>query len=56
MGVARAYSSFTSTLVIDEADAGLAEAVEAEGLRAVVAPTVMHDGAAAQALAGVILD
>lgn len=55
VGVARLYRSFASTLVIDEADAGLAEAVEAEGLRAVVAPTVMGDVEAATALATIVL-
>ena len=55
VGVARLYRHFASTLVIDEADAGLAEAVEAEGIRAVVAPAVMRDLDAATALAGIVL-
>ena len=55
VGVARLYRSFASALVIDEADADLAPAVEAEGLRAIVAPTVMHDQATAEALARVTL-
>ena len=41
VGVARWYAPWVGTLVIDEADAGLARAVEAEGVRCVVAPTVM---------------
>ncbi len=41
VGVARWYAPWVGTLVIDEADAGLADAVEAEGVRCVVAPTVM---------------
>lgn len=55
VGVARLYRPFASALVIDEADADLAPAVEAEGLRAIVAPTVMHDQATAEALARVTL-
>jgi len=55
VGVARAYRAFASVLVIDEVDAALAEAVEAEGLRAVVAPIVMGDVAAAEAVARVVL-
>jgi LPPG:FO 2-phospho-L-lactate transferase len=51
VAVARLYRSFAGTLVIDERDAALAGAVEAEGVRAVVAPTVMHDDDAATALA-----
>ena len=41
--------------MIDEADAALARAVEAEGLRCVVAPTVMSSPAAAAALGKVVL-
>jgi LPPG:FO 2-phospho-L-lactate transferase len=41
LGVARWYASWVGTLVIDEADAYLAPVVEAEGVRCVVAPTVM---------------
>ena len=44
------------TLVIDEADADLAPAVEAEGVRCVVAPTIMSDVARSAALARVVLD
>jgi LPPG:FO 2-phospho-L-lactate transferase len=55
-GVARWYASWISTLVIDEADAGLAPAVEAEGVRCVVAPTIMSDVGRAAALAQVVLD
>jgi LPPG:FO 2-phospho-L-lactate transferase len=43
VGVARWYAPLASTLVIDEVDAELADAVRAEGLRCVVAPTVMKD-------------
>jgi LPPG:FO 2-phospho-L-lactate transferase len=55
VGVARLYASLASTLVVDERDAGLAGAVEAEGMRCVVAPTVMHGAAEAETLARVCL-
>jgi LPPG:FO 2-phospho-L-lactate transferase len=54
-GVARLWSRFASTLVIDEADAHLSGAVEDAGMRAVVAPTVMSGPAEAAALAKVVL-
>jgi LPPG:FO 2-phospho-L-lactate transferase len=56
VGVARYYAGWMGTLVIDEADAHLAAAVEAEGLRCVVAPTVMATPERAEALARVVLD
>lgn len=55
VGVARTYADVAGTLVIDEADAGLAAAVEAEGVRCVVAPTLMTGPAASKALAEVTL-
>jgi LPPG:FO 2-phospho-L-lactate transferase len=55
VGVARLYRDVCGTLVIDEADGYLAGAVEAEGVRCVVAPTIMRDPAAAAALARVVL-
>ncbi len=55
VGVALIYAEFAATLVIDEADAGLADAVEAAGMRAVVAPTIMKGAAEAAALAKVVL-
>jgi LPPG:FO 2-phospho-L-lactate transferase len=55
VGVARIYRDLCATLVVDEADAALAPAVEAEGLRCVVAPTIMADARAAAALAEVVL-
>jgi len=55
VGVAHFYQSVASTLVIDEADAELAPAVEAVGMRCVVAPTIMHDAAAAADLGRVVL-
>ena len=51
VGVARLYAPFAAALVVDEADAALAPAVEAEGLRCVVTPSIMRDRAAAAALA-----
>ena len=54
-GVARLYSALAATLVVDEADAALAPAVEEAGMRCVVAPAVMHGVAEAAALAEVVL-
>jgi LPPG:FO 2-phospho-L-lactate transferase len=55
VGVARLYAPLAATLVVDEADADHAAAVEAEGLRCVVAPTIMRGPAEAAALAEVVL-
>jgi LPPG:FO 2-phospho-L-lactate transferase len=55
VGVARLYAELASTLVIDTADASLADAVEATGMRCVVAPTVMRTPDDAAALARVVL-
>lgn len=55
VGVARIYAEYAATLVIDEADASLVDAVEAAGMRAVVAPTIMKGAAEAAALAKVVL-
>lgn len=55
VGVARVYAELAGTLVIDEADADLAPEVEAEGLRCVVAPTIMRDPPTTDALAEVVL-
>jgi LPPG:FO 2-phospho-L-lactate transferase len=56
VGVAELYAPLASTLVIDEAAAALASAVEESGLRCVVAPTVMSTPAVAAALADTVLD
>jgi len=56
VGVAELYAPLASTLVIDEADAALASAVEESGLRCVVAPTVMSTPAVAAALADTVLE
>jgi len=42
--------------VIDEADAHEAEAIEAEGVRAIVAPTLMGGPADAERLARIVLE
>jgi len=55
VGVARLYREIAGTLVVDTADADLAGAVEAEGMRCVVAPTIMHGPAEAAGLAKVTL-
>lgn len=41
VGVARLYRDYAGTLVIDTADADLAPAVEAEGMRCIVTETIM---------------
>jgi LPPG:FO 2-phospho-L-lactate transferase len=56
VGVARLYAPWTSTLVIDEADRDRVTAVEAEGIRCVVAPTIMNSPDRAAALAQRVLD
>jgi LPPG:FO 2-phospho-L-lactate transferase len=55
VGVARLYAELAATLIIDTADAELASAVESEGLRCVVAPTIMSSPAAAAALSRTVL-
>ncbi len=56
VGVARLYASWVGTLVIDEADAAHEAGVEAEGVRCVVAPTIMSSPERAADLAKVVLD
>lgn len=55
VGVARWLAPWVGTLVIDEADAPLADAVEAEGVRCVVTDTVMSSPERAAALGRVVL-
>jgi len=55
VGVARLYAPLAARLVIDEADADRADAVAAEGIEPVVAPTLMTGPAEAAALARVVL-
>ena len=54
-GVARSYAEFATALVLDEVDRGLSGEVEACGVRAVVAPTLMSGPAEKRALAEVAL-
>jgi LPPG:FO 2-phospho-L-lactate transferase len=56
VGVARLYAPWVGTLVIDVADASQAGAVEAQGMRCVVTPTVMHTPNEAADLAQVVVD
>jgi LPPG:FO 2-phospho-L-lactate transferase len=56
VGVARWYAPWVSTLVIDDADADLAPAVEAEGIRCVVAPTIMSAVERSAELSRIVLD
>lgn len=56
VGVARHYAPFCATLVIDSGDAARAAEVEAAGVRAVVADTLMTDARVAAALARHTLD
>ena len=51
VGVARQYARFCGTLVIDAVDAARAAEVEAAGVRAVVADTMMRSPEIAAALA-----
>jgi LPPG:FO 2-phospho-L-lactate transferase len=54
-GVAAAYGDFLDVLVIDEEDAPLSPAIEAAGVRAVVAQTIMRGPDEKRALAEVVL-
>lgn len=56
VGVARLYAPIAGTLVIDPADAALASAVEAAGMRCVVQPSVMSTPEVGAALARAVLD
>jgi LPPG:FO 2-phospho-L-lactate transferase len=56
VGVARLYAPWVGTLVVDVADASLAAEVEAEGVRCIVAPTVMSSPERAADLARVVVD
>jgi LPPG:FO 2-phospho-L-lactate transferase len=55
VGVARLWAPYAATLVVDEADAALAEQVAAQGMRCVVTPTVMSGPEEAAALARAVL-
>jgi len=55
VGVARIYAPVASRLVVDDADAGLAAAVEAEGVACTVVPTIMSGRPEAAALARAVV-
>ncbi len=55
VGIARLYAPLVGTLVIDEADADEVGRIEAEGLRCVVAPTIMRGPDEAASLARTVL-
>jgi LPPG:FO 2-phospho-L-lactate transferase len=55
VGVARLYAPLAATLVIDEVDAAHVDAVEAEGVRCAVAPTIMSQPGVAASLARRVL-
>ena len=56
LGVARLYAGLVDVFVLDEADAALAPAIEALGMRAVPAPSVMVTDADRAELARRVLD
>ena len=55
-GVAHLYADFLDVLLLDKVDAALAPAVEALGVRPVVADTIMRDDASRRALAEATLN
>jgi LPPG:FO 2-phospho-L-lactate transferase len=56
VGVARLYAPWVGTLVVDDADRAEVAAVEAEGVRCLVAPTIMDTPQRAEALARRVID
>ena len=56
LGVARLYEGLLEVFVLDEADAALAPAIEALGMRPMVGPTVMRTDADRAALARFLLE
>jgi hypothetical protein len=54
--VAQQYRDCLDVFILDRQDAALRPQIEAVGLRCVVAPTIMGDLPAKQALARVVLD
>lgn len=55
VGIARLYAPLAAALVVDEADAHLADAVAAEGIRPLVTRSVMSEPGVAESLARVVL-
>jgi LPPG:FO 2-phospho-L-lactate transferase len=56
VGVAKIYSPICGTLIIDNADAHLASAVEAQGMRCIVTDTIMKSPQVSAALAQTALE
>lgn len=56
LGVAKLYSDFSGTFVIDSQDEQQAEAIAAVGMRVVVLPTLMNTRAQKRKLANALLD
>jgi LPPG:FO 2-phospho-L-lactate transferase len=56
VGVAKIYAPICGTLIIDNADAHLASAVEAQGVRCIVTDTIMKSPQVSAALAKTALD
>ena len=56
VGVAKMYAPICGTLIIDSADDHLASAVEAQGMRCVVANTIMRTSEVAEQLARLTID
>lgn len=56
LGVARLYAPLAATLIIDEADTALADLVGDEGIRPIVARTVMAEPGVAVSLAETVMD
>ena len=54
-GIARLYAPLAATLVIDDADADLADDVEAQGMHCIVTDTIMSDPTRSAALCEVVL-
>ncbi len=55
VGIARLYAPLAAALVVDEADAHLADAVAAKGIRPLVTRSVMSEPGVAESLARVVL-
>ncbi len=56
VGIAKLYAPLAATLIIDEADAHLAKAVADEGMKPIVAPTIMSSPNIAAALGELVRD
>ena len=56
VGVAKIYAPICGTLIIDNADAHLASAVEAQGMRCIVTDTIMKTPQVSAALARTALE